>query len=179
MTSSASRRANRQPTRRLRHRPPSRQRNQSPNRPPSQRRHPPRNRRANQRMMTYSLRRPKKRPPRRPHRRPKSKRPMRTTTCSAKASAILAQPGGLASHSLRHWVDDTGTFSCQGRMLRMLDGKVQLLKDNGRTTTVPLARLSQSRPRVRQSPGQRPEGRSHRQDGPGIERLVELVKSRI
>ena len=27
-------------------------------------------------------------------------------------------------------------------MVRMLDGKVQLLKDNGRTTTVPLARLS-------------------------------------
>jgi hypothetical protein len=55
---------------------------------------------------------------------------------------ILRMPGGLASHSLRHWVDNTGSFSCKGRLVRMLDGKVQLLKANGRTTTVPLARLS-------------------------------------
>jgi hypothetical protein len=60
----------------------------------------------------------------------------------SKAGTILNQPGGLSSHSLRHWVDNTGKFTCNGRMLRMLDGKVQLLKDNGRTTTVPLARLS-------------------------------------
>jgi hypothetical protein len=60
----------------------------------------------------------------------------------SKAEAILNQPGGLSSHSLRQWVDNTGNFSCNGRMLRMLDGKVQLLKDTGRTTTVPLARLS-------------------------------------
>jgi hypothetical protein len=60
------------------------------------------------------------------------------------SGAVLEQPGGLASHSLRHWVDNTGSFSCRGRMLRMLDGKVQLLKDNGRTTTVPLARLSKN-----------------------------------
>ena len=60
------------------------------------------------------------------------------------ADAILGQPGGLASQSLRHWVDDTGSFSCEGRMIRLLDGKVQILKASGRTTTVPLARLSQA-----------------------------------
>ncbi len=57
---------------------------------------------------------------------------------------ILELPGGLASSELRQWVDDTGSFSCRGRMIRMLDGKVQLLKDTGRTTTVPLSRLSQA-----------------------------------
>ena len=60
------------------------------------------------------------------------------------AGAILELPGGLASHALRQWIDDTGNFSCRGRLIRFLDGKVQLLKDNGRTTTVPLARLSQA-----------------------------------
>ncbi len=59
-----------------------------------------------------------------------------------RTQTILEMPGGLASHSLRHWVDDTGSFSCEGRMLRMLDGKVQILKSTGRTTTVLLARLS-------------------------------------
>ncbi|MEX2092704.1 MAG: SHD1 domain-containing protein, partial [Pirellulales bacterium] len=58
--------------------------------------------------------------------------------------AILEMPGGLASHSLRHWVDNTGSFSCEGRLIRVLDGKVQLRKASGRTTTVPLARLSQT-----------------------------------
>jgi hypothetical protein len=61
-----------------------------------------------------------------------------------KAQTILEMPGGLASHSLRRWVDNTGAFSVRGRLIRVLDGKVQLLKDNGRTTTVPLARLSQA-----------------------------------
>jgi hypothetical protein len=55
---------------------------------------------------------------------------------------ILREPGGLASSELRKWVDNTGRYSCQGRLVRFLDGKVQLLKDNGRTTTVPLYRLS-------------------------------------
>jgi hypothetical protein len=29
-----------------------------------------------------------------------------------KAKAILSQPGGLASSESRHWVDNTGNFSC-------------------------------------------------------------------
>lgn len=58
------------------------------------------------------------------------------------AGSILRQPGGFASLELRRWKDNTGRHSCRGRLLRMYDGKVQLIKDNGRTSTVPLARLS-------------------------------------
>ena len=58
------------------------------------------------------------------------------------AGSILSQPGGLASVELRQWNDNTGHHSCRGRMIKMLDGKVQLLKDNGRTSTVPFSRLS-------------------------------------
>jgi hypothetical protein len=55
---------------------------------------------------------------------------------------ILREPGGLASAELRTWVDNTGNYSCRGRLIRFLDNHVRLLKDNGRTTTVPLTRLS-------------------------------------
>jgi hypothetical protein len=57
--------------------------------------------------------------------------------------AILREPGGLASAEMRHWVDDTGRFTCEARLTRVLEGSVQLLKDNGHTSTVPLNRLSQ------------------------------------
>jgi hypothetical protein len=60
------------------------------------------------------------------------------------SGAILQMPGGLASNELRTWVDNTGQYTCRGRLVRMLDGKVQLLKASGRTTTVPLGRLSQT-----------------------------------
>jgi hypothetical protein len=59
-------------------------------------------------------------------------------------SAVLREAGGLASTEMRQWTDNTGTFSCRGRLVRFLDGKVRLAKDNGRTTTVPLNRLSAS-----------------------------------
>jgi hypothetical protein len=58
------------------------------------------------------------------------------------AHSILREPGGLDSAELRMWLDNTGKYSCHGRLVRFLDGKVRLLKDNGRTTTVPLYRLS-------------------------------------
>jgi hypothetical protein len=57
-------------------------------------------------------------------------------------SSILREPGGLASAADRLWVDNTGNYSCRGRLVNFFDGHVQLLKDNGRTTTVPLHRLS-------------------------------------
>jgi len=44
--------------------------------------------------------------------------------------------------ALRKWVDDSGTFRVQGRLILILEGKVRLLKETGRTTTVPLQRLS-------------------------------------
>jgi SLA1 homology domain 1, SHD1 len=56
--------------------------------------------------------------------------------------AILRERGGLASNEMRHWVDNTGNFSCEGRLVRVLDGQVQLLKDNGHNSTVPMGRLS-------------------------------------
>jgi hypothetical protein len=43
---------------------------------------------------------------------------------------------------LRNWVDDTGQFRVQARLVQVLDGRVRLLKTTGRTTTVPLTRLS-------------------------------------
>jgi hypothetical protein len=55
---------------------------------------------------------------------------------------VLHEAGGLASDEMRQWTDNTGNFSCRGRLVRFHEGRVQLLKDNGRTTTVPLARLS-------------------------------------
>ena len=54
----------------------------------------------------------------------------------------LHEAGGLASSEMRTWVDNTGNFSCQARMIRLVDGQVRLLKDNGHTATLPLARLS-------------------------------------
>jgi hypothetical protein len=58
------------------------------------------------------------------------------------SSIILREAGGLASDEMRTWVDNTGSFSCQARLVRFSDGQVHLLKDNGHTTTVALARLS-------------------------------------
>lgn len=43
---------------------------------------------------------------------------------------------------VRKWTDDTGEFEIHARLLVVLDGKVRLLKETGRTTTVPLDRLS-------------------------------------
>ena len=58
--------------------------------------------------------------------------------------AILGEPGGLASDKLRFWVDNTGRFACRGRMIRMLNRHVRILKETGNTTTVPFCRLSQA-----------------------------------
>jgi hypothetical protein len=58
------------------------------------------------------------------------------------SSSVLHEVGGLASNETRQWVDNTGNFSCQARLVRLVDGQVQLLKDNGHTTTVRLSRLS-------------------------------------
>jgi hypothetical protein len=58
------------------------------------------------------------------------------------APAVLHEAGGLASEEMREWVDNTGNFSVRARLVRFLDGQVRLLKENGRTTTVALSRLS-------------------------------------
>jgi hypothetical protein len=43
---------------------------------------------------------------------------------------------------MRTWTDNTGTFSVNGKLIAILDGEVRLLKENGRTCTVPMRRLS-------------------------------------
>jgi len=61
-----------------------------------------------------------------------------------KSGQVLREEGGLASDSNRDWVDNTGRYTTRGRLVTFLDGHVRLIKDNGRTTTVPLYRLSQN-----------------------------------
>jgi hypothetical protein len=61
-----------------------------------------------------------------------------------RSSQILREDGGLASDVNREWVDNTGKYTTRGRLVSFLDGHVRLLKENGRTTTVPLTRLSQN-----------------------------------
>jgi hypothetical protein len=43
---------------------------------------------------------------------------------------------------VREWVDDSGLFRVRGRLIGVLDGKARILKESGRTTTVPTTRLS-------------------------------------
>ena len=52
---------------------------------------------------------------------------------------MLATDGRLPT---RQWLDDSGTFKVQARLILILDGKVRLLKETGRTTTVAIERLS-------------------------------------
>ena len=40
------------------------------------------------------------------------------------------------------WVDNTGTYTVSGRLSMIYSDKVKILKENGKTTTVPLNRLS-------------------------------------
>jgi hypothetical protein len=42
----------------------------------------------------------------------------------------------------RDWLDNTGRHGCRGRLVLILDGKVRILKDNGKTSTVAMRRLS-------------------------------------
>lgn len=76
-----------------------------------------------------------------PPRTENSTSPRKRATFGA-AESVLSEPGGLASSEMRTWVDNTGRYSCQGRLERFVDGNVRLMKDNGRTTTVPMNRLS-------------------------------------
>ena len=46
--------------------------------------------------------------------------------------------------SMRTWVDNTGSFQVTAKLVEVLDGKVRLLKDSGKTTTVDLRRLSEA-----------------------------------
>ncbi len=63
------------------------------------------------------------------------------------AADPTADPFKITAESprlVREWVDDTGLFRVRGQLIALLDGKVRILKETGRTTTVPLTRLSRA-----------------------------------
>jgi hypothetical protein len=45
---------------------------------------------------------------------------------------------------MRTWTDNTGLYSTVARLVVIMDGKVRLLKENGRFTTVSMRRLSKA-----------------------------------
>lgn len=51
-------------------------------------------------------------------------------------------PGADGRLPLREWQDNSGKFRVKAQLVLVLDGKVRLLKETGRTTTVSLERLS-------------------------------------
>jgi hypothetical protein len=58
-----------------------------------------------------------------------------------------ADPFGMnepAELPMRTWVDDTGSFQVTAKLVEILDGKVRLLKDTGKATTVDMLRLSEA-----------------------------------
>jgi hypothetical protein len=77
------------------------------------------------------------------------------------ASDPFADPFKISAESklpLRLWTDDSGLFQVQGRLIAILDGKVRILKTTGRTTTVPLARLSRADRAYVEQVSAQPEG---------------------
>lgn len=75
-----------------------------------------------------------------PATQPKSAPPIAAEPTSKRVDPLaLAADGRLP---LRHWTDNSGQFQVQARLMLILDGKVRLLKETGRTTTVPTERLS-------------------------------------
>ncbi|WP_283431369.1 SHD1 domain-containing protein [Neorhodopirellula lusitana] len=50
----------------------------------------------------------------------------------------------LENTESRVWIDNTGLYRTEGRLIRIADDHIKLLKANGKTCTVPFARLSDS-----------------------------------
>lgn len=59
------------------------------------------------------------------------------------ALASIKNPLAIEAQE-RNWRDDTGQYGCRGRLVLVTEGKVRILKDNGRYTTVPFDRLSEA-----------------------------------
>jgi hypothetical protein len=72
----------------------------------------------------------------------KSKQGASTSAAPTNVAAPTSHPAGPAQLPLRQWTDNSGTFKVTARLILVLDGSVRLLKETGRTTTVPFARLS-------------------------------------
>lgn len=71
----------------------------------------------------------------------KSSAPIAAEPTTLKLADALV-PDASGRLPLRQWSDNSGQFRVQARLVLILDGKVRLLKESGRTTTVPTARLS-------------------------------------
>jgi hypothetical protein len=54
---------------------------------------------------------------------------------------LKPQVDPLADAKERVWIDNTGSFSTQGRLIEIGEDFVRLVKENGRTCTVPMDRL--------------------------------------
>ena len=57
--------------------------------------------------------------------------------------AAIRKPVAIEAKD-RDWRDDTGQFGCHGRLVQVSEGKVRILKQNGRHTTVAFERLSEA-----------------------------------
>ena len=51
---------------------------------------------------------------------------------------------GITVSDYRKWIDNTGNYRVNARLVVVLNGKVRLFKENGRYTTVPFERLSEA-----------------------------------
>ncbi len=65
-----------------------------------------------------------------------------TVAAAPMASEAAAESDDFANSPVRTWRDNTGTFEVTGRLVVVMPDKVRLLKENGRFTTVPMRRLS-------------------------------------
>ena len=95
--------------------------------------------------------RPRKTADRSMHRRHQSRRcqsckstpaPTIEKTAAAAAATKPAIAAVVENDPMRVWHDDSGEYEVRAKLVLMLDGKVRLLKDTGKYTTVPLDRLS-------------------------------------
>ncbi|MFO0012727.1 MAG: SHD1 domain-containing protein [Planctomycetota bacterium] len=59
-------------------------------------------------------------------------------------SSTFSPPDEFRGAELRKWRDNTGAYEVQARLSMIYPEKVRLAKPNGRTTTVPMRRLSQA-----------------------------------
>lgn len=57
-------------------------------------------------------------------------------------SQTFIPPTEFRGSELRKWRDNTGAYEVQARLAIIFPDKVRLQKENGRTTTVPMRRLS-------------------------------------
>lgn len=75
-----------------------------------------------------------------PARQPKAAPPIADEPAIKLNDPLL--PGVDGRLPSRQWSDNSGQFRVEARLVSILDGKVRLLKETGRTTTVPTERLS-------------------------------------